>query len=574
MSAKTSIAIIVCSVLLPIGYFLVFRKLPEIQLKVWFLKSSFVVLSIITVVLGVTIYRFLEPRAKLLVVQLASRKWFLVSLLGLFLIVQWKVPNQYRVLSDEVNLLAVGHSFFHEFAPTLNTQGNYFKEKYKPKVQKDPKRPIFFGYLTSLAHFTFGYNYKHGFWLNNLLLFFAVFILFMFLVNQQVSPIVSTFTILCLFSHPVFLTAVYSSGFDTFSAIMLMVLLVLSLSHKSKFEKNRWDLIFVIAIIHFFLRYEYVVFAFLVLAYLYLTRREEMNRYMMERPFFILALSALTLPRFLQHFVTQTKHQENWDKSVLSFEYIPKNLEEFLKGITQLVGSPYNTVTLSILAVAIALAIGVTLKRKVKPSRLNKAEVFLITLWLCSCIVYLSHYFGKATHPAGARYFILPILGLTGLLLILSKEALEKFRIPLLIAGIAAFVFGSSEAKYDKVSAISPLVVKTNYLYEWLDRQDFLGHTTIITERPGHYIVKGMSALNFDSFNSNEKHWSNQMFEKRVTHLIAFQRIRKHNDKPYRKQNISSSWDVEILDEFHYNSSTYVRVSKLTPIDPMKIEQK
>ena len=56
----------------------------------------------------------------------------------------------------------------------------------------------------------------------------------------------------------------------------------------------------------------------------------------------LMFLGLLILPRFYQHVLTSSKHAERWSKATLSLEYVPKNLNEYLRSLFYFEVSPFS----------------------------------------------------------------------------------------------------------------------------------------------------------------------------------------------------------------------------------------
>jgi hypothetical protein len=489
------------------------------------------------------------------------KKWkhHLLGLLTLFALFMSKTDNEFRVLSDEANLISVSHSLFENKQPLIQTEGYYKNGIFHALTQKNPKRPIQYSTILACLHSIFGYNYKFAFYLNNFLLLSFIVAVFVF-TTKIANPPLAWLAVLMATAQPAIALTATSAGFDFFSLCLLFFLFVGVFSHVKSQDDERLMLCFLLWAPLAYARYEYILFASTLLFFAMTKNIERAKSFFKNNTKLIVGVLILIMPRFYQLVLTSSKHAERGALKTFSPEFLGGNLLEYLEAITSYSDAPFNLAITAIWVVALTLALSrlVLIKERVNRN-------YLMGLLFIGLIhgLYLCHYFGKASHPAGYRLFLLPTFSIT----ILSVFALTKvsktwIRALLAIAFAGTLAAGSTVSR-DPFLAISPLSRSTNRLTEWLDKNRQNRHSLIVAQRPGHYTIQGFSAVNFNYVDRNSKKIAGWIKDKRYSGIIFFQQVSKENGRPIKNSSIPDNFSPVLVNEFHYNNRSNLRVSIL-----------
>lgn len=490
------------------------------------------------------------------------------SIFGIFILFTFftfKVSNEFRVLSDEANILGVSHSMHYDNTPTIGTMGRYSNDNYIPIVQKDPKRPIEFSSLIFLAHRIAGYNWRYGFMLNNLLLLLVFLLLFIFF--ERISDKVVAWSAVLLFSsQPAFILTAFSSGFDFFALTLVFVFFFSVYCYQTQHHKKFLFSWLILWLLLLYSRYEYILFASILFVIGifkdFQAHRQCLKKYHLPLMFSLL----LVFPRIYQHILTSTKHAESFSGPTFSLLYVKQNILELWKGLSQLSDSPYTFGLLFLFLAALIIKVVGTIRIRSKID-LRQFWNFESLLWIVfvftSFAVYLTHYFGKSTHPAGYRLYLLPMFCVMMGTIFLFRNVSRNFKIALIICCVLLNVHAGRVVAHDPFLAISPLARSTNRILETL-LQEGNNHNEIIVvdERPGHYTILGFSAFNFSYLRNHMDSVQMWFKNKNYEDMILIQRIDKSSGAPTKDSKLPDGFKLIPIKEFHYNRNTNIRMSR------------
>ncbi len=372
------------------------------------------------------------------------KNWFLtiplrhaaVGVLGAVLcscLASFAVGYDFRTLSDEANLLSVSQSLFAKKAPMLTTMGYYYYDNFNALVAEVPTRPILFPLLVSLVHALVGYRPQNIFVLNTIL--FGLFLVVLFgwvytvgrrsgssehstATKSQPADEAALFLGLAaqcmVLSLPIVVLSAFSAGFDFMAAISFFAVLLLLQFYLKMPRADRLVFLWLSLLLNAHIRYESFVYLPVVIFVLVLSgniRFEFLKKY----KFLYIFSSVCLIPIITQRYLQKGNYQNPEGVRPFGFEHFQQNFLDLIKSFfvfdSQL---PFN----SILSWAVVLGIVVLAfdKRRwflTSIKRLDKNNTFVFTTFLLTAInivVYLFYYFGRASHPSSARFFILVAL--------------------------------------------------------------------------------------------------------------------------------------------------------------------
>ena len=139
------------------------------------------------------------------------------ALLAIFLFTREEA--RYKIVQDEPNLAntALG---FHESRTPLITEASF--EDYGVANTLD-KRPLFFPFLVSALHDTFGFNAKHPFYLNLFLTASLLLLVHSTVKSITASSFAAWLSIALLCSHPIIAQNSSGGGFELLNAVLILV---------------------------------------------------------------------------------------------------------------------------------------------------------------------------------------------------------------------------------------------------------------------------------------------------------------------------------------------------------------
>jgi len=182
--------------------------------KTIFIQSSFYIIFFLIIVAQTQCFLVAKKLDYKFTFRSRPQLYGLVSSLFLTVICFVSVPPNFRVLSDETNLLSVSQSMLQDGTVNQSLMGFKYYGNLHSIVQGVPNRPLLFPFLTFLLHVLTGYHYENAFILNGIFLFLCL--LGIDLVVRKFGDGFTALAAQLLFlSHPIVVLSATSAGFET-----------------------------------------------------------------------------------------------------------------------------------------------------------------------------------------------------------------------------------------------------------------------------------------------------------------------------------------------------------------------
>ena len=201
-----------------------------------------------------------------------GRQWpELLIALAATVVVFCSVPPQFRVLSDEADLLSMSETMLYEKGVYKTTMAkSYFgniQPIHVPEVDRD-KRPVMFSFFTHLLHAIRGYQYQNAFLCNGMLLF-ALLAMAAIVTERWLGWLAGYAVVILLAGYPLVSLYAMCAGFDFIAAFFLALVFVLLGAFMREPRADMFALLWVTTLVLAHTRYEsglaFVLIVFLLL---------------------------------------------------------------------------------------------------------------------------------------------------------------------------------------------------------------------------------------------------------------------------------------------------------------------
>ncbi len=430
--------------------------------------------------------------------------WALAISLFLVVTVWISVVPGFRVLSDESNLISVSKSFYLSKQPLNVTMGMQSFEKFQMLASEIPKRPLLYPFFISILHSIFGYHSLNAFLTNTLFLLFflTVTIVVVVKVRGWMLAIAATFLVL---SQPIITLSATSAGLDFFSVFWLFAFLLCLWKFLNTRTEQSFILLWCTGIMLSHTRYEsliYPLIVFLVLAIVY----PSLILALIRKYFVLLPMTLVFLiPLILQFYLSQGKYENPVGQPLFSLEYGWRNVVVYFQNFLRLdFYLPYATL-LNLLALAVILDLAISFLKGRLIISLNHKSVFYSIIFLLlavNMLIFMMHFMGSYNHPAQARFFIFSSLIYSFIPIIFSEKVGWLTPKRIVTAAILLFLIyhpvSTSKSFSNSLNEVRKTRFETDF-FKTKGRRDIL----LIIDRPGQYVIDGMSAVDFDFANKN-----------------------------------------------------------------------
>jgi hypothetical protein len=497
------------------------------------------------------------------------RPWAGVFLLGLVLtaLTFIAVGTEFRVLSDESNLISTSRSIFlHRTVENLLQAEPYYG--YFTTLESGlPTRPALFPFLVAIFHSLFGFNAYHGFVLN-----FAGAVAMVALMvrfgRQLVDWSYGVIAAVLLAAFPLYALVITSSGYDALNLFCVMAVFCLLHDFLKEPSARKLEVLCLTTVLAGQCRYESVLLIVPVAIAAFLRREKLQAEAYSWR---IVAVPLLMLPIVWQRqAMGLVTLQQDGRTDVFNVRHVWPNLV----GAYNLLFNPARTnFPRSNIVIGLALLgagwFAARLLRR-RATRLTYEMTALTALgMLLLMAVHLTFYMGDISAAYQMRMGLI-YLGLIALAAAYPVRALlvERWRRPLTYALLAVLFL------HELPVAVHNEVGKSLLLYrEFRDANSYFKKLdrpfVVISDWPVLYTAMGYGSMSYDYLRGN----ANKVRRSVRMHLYDVYAVEGvPEDKP-PKQAVPAVFASEAVAEFQNDANMVVRIAKLLPApDEVKIK--
>ncbi|MSR76870.1 MAG: hypothetical protein EXS63_01375 [Candidatus Omnitrophica bacterium] len=503
-------------------------------------------------------------------VQLLQNRWGILLALVLTAIVFISVPTHFRILSDETNLLAVSKSMAYEHRVDNVTMGKWYYHNFYPLNREFEKRPLLFPFLLHVIHTLLGYRPENAFFLNGIILFTLLAILFLW-VRRECGKRTAILTLVFAVSQPVLTQTATCAGFDL--AFVLFFILALACLHhflrKPSPDSFQWLWINLLMLAN--TRYESPLVVITILLALLVMGNLKRSYF---SPCWIFALTPLaTLPGIWQHWLRNSKENPFGipaDSPTFSFHHFLHHQKIFLKSFLNFYSlTPYATVLNWIGILGLLYFLVRHFQEKNLGSKTFRQFSLITFLSLAGLwILFHSYHFGDIGHPASARFFVIFYLAFSFLAAAFLVSISPLHSEWLYGLGAACFFLYHPLSVENRFS--NQLLLPREYRIT-LDFLKKIGHQNllVISERPGQYTVENYGAVDFKYANQNKDDLLRELGRHLYQEIYVIREINYETKKPVKDTTLHPAFQLEPVFEFQNKADAFVQISKVILTKPL-----
>ena len=475
------------------------------------------------------------------------RRWWklaLASVIGAaFAFCSTKVD--FKVLSDETNLLSVANMLV-QFGKASNTeQWTYYYHLYHALDVSVPSRPILFPLLTALVHGLNGMRWWSPFVVNFVCLS-ALFFLTLSWARDRLNPALPRVALafLALAMSPVLLINATSAGFDLCSLTFGFLAALLLQRHLRDGSEASLHALFYTLVCFASVRYESIVALPLVgAALLWKTRKIPWSLY--------LTCGFFLLPLFLQRYLTWGSFENPPGVPAFSPMHFIGHFPAFAEAFFLDPRGPYPIVIhwLGLAGVFLAL------------TRMQEAGRILAAYMAFLFVLLLSHHFGFAGHPTQVRLFLPLSFGLTLMALYFLSENVKAVEPRALLGVFAILLYHHHQyAVSDPLMSQLTMTREVRHVRDFLDEASPTNRDLFIYDRPGQLTALGRSAISVNHFNGNEKSFLENLDRDLYGRLIVIEKV-----SPGRPAAVTGPFRLEVLRRHQLTPEETLQIAEVVP---------
>lgn len=499
--------------------------------------------------------------------ELARRQWVPLAMAGAMTAVAvTSVRPEFRVLSDETNLLGVSQSMVYHKTTYNSTQQKRYFETMNPISFELEKRPLVFPFFVHLVHLVRGYSPENPFVLNAGVLFALLAVLGV-AANRLGGAACAAGAVALVGSYPLVVACARSGGFDLLATFFAVVSLGLAYLHMLRPSGRSMALLTATVLVFAQVRYESLVYVAVIGAGLLVFRHVRWS-YLREQLWLYALAPLLLAPLVAQRVLMPRPYENEADVAAFSLRSLGGFLGRFFSAQVNFeFFQPHVPVLYWLALPALALLAGWWLRRRAAVGAQPHLQWVLIVVGALavSHVVLFSYYFGDFTHPASARFFLnlSIVVALAPVALHLLRPAwLTAPRFVALAALIA--VVHHPVTLQDRFTASQTLWRESRIEWQFLaQRAD--PNVLVIAARPGQFTVMNYGAVDFGHARNNTAALLNELRRNLYSDIIVFQRISYESGAPVGPDTLGPGFALQPLKELQSSAGSYIRISRVVP---------
>lgn len=473
------------------------------------------------------------------------------------------VPPEWRVLSDEANLISVSRSFVLNHKAENITMGKNYYDLFAALEVGTPTRPLLYPFLVYLVHLVRGFDPSNGYWANALVavLFFTGLF---YWTKRRYTWQIAAAALVAILSAPVVTLAITCAGFD-FLAFALC-LFVFALFLRMQKDPNAENLLLlsasVLMLAH--VRYESIL-VFPIVTFFLLIFGNLKTAFLWRYKYFYALIPFLLSPIGLQRYLTQGQYENPTGGPPLAAEYFFKYFGRFIESQMDITYRyPYPTIYLWLCYLFGFFSLILLATKKFKlPKEHQKAFLVISISFLALNTIYLAHHFGDAMHPSQSRFFLLWV-GTWTLMPIFSWPVIEKWLRPSHLIGIslASFILYHPFAAENTFMKSLTLPRQQRWLSEFLQKYPNK-RVLVVYERPVQMIASGYGAVDASYANNNSNVLLKELKNGLYRDIVVVQRVEIANGNPRHEDSLNEVYVLEKLAEWQTTEFETLRISRV-----------
>ena len=472
---------------------------------------------------------------------------------------------QFRLLSDETNLLSVSKSMLYDKHVANVTQGKWFHLNFYAEEYQPEKRPFLFPFCTYLLHVLFGFRVWHPFVVNALALAATLFLIFVFL-KKRVGAAAAAGGMLLVLAQPVVTQTAASAGMDMLSALCLTAGLMSLGWFLEKPGPGRFLLVWFQFLLLSHARYEGFLYFGVLLGALGWNGKLRAGFF---RPLWLYAMTPLLMvPIYWQRVLMPTDLEVPEGAHAFDPSNLIAHTADFLRAMFRFdFYLPYASVV-NLAGLVFLGVLGVRIWTRAANATAAERSWWGISAALVGTywVVVNAHYSPFALIYDGVRLLVPAVLVLS-VSCALGLGGLAWFRArPFYFVSLAAAVFCTYHPMSLENRGWNAVLLTREYrnVTSFLERQ---GHRNflVIAYRPGIYTARDWGAVSFLYANANREALMQEFRQHLYRDLFVVQEIDLATGQPSSQTALDPAFALEPLIEFQKQipALTKTRISRV-----------
>lgn len=475
------------------------------------------------------------------------------------------VPPDYRVLSDETNLVGVSKSMTFKKTVTNTTEGYWYYRTFYPENDGIEKRPLMFPFFASLAHTFTGYRHTNVFGVNFVFLVF-IFLLTYLYFKKIAGSWAAYAAVLLLSSQPLISLCAASGGMDTMALLFFMIVFMSLGWYLAKPDADKLLFLWIQLLMFINVRYELIAIVAWIALALIVSGSIPWRYIRPYRPLYLLS-PLLVLPYFLQRLLTWGDFElANNTVKPFAFDHMIRHTGNFLVTLIDVeMFLPYATAVNLTGVVGLLCFLWMFLGKKIVAEKMTRrATWILLSAMTLYWMIISSHHMGISDHPTQARFFMVFVTILTGFAAwLLSRQSwIKKYPAVFIGLALACMTLYLPVASENRFANTLLLIREYHFIEDFIKKQpdkNFL----LVTNRPGMFTVENYGAITISRANKDREKIFSNLERKLFREVYVFQHIDYVTKAPSKGFELAKPFTLQPVAELQNTTKEKLRISRV-----------
>lgn len=468
---------------------------------------------------------------------------------------------EFRVLSDETNLLSVSRSMLAERRVDNVLSAKWYFNNLRTVTTEHEKRPFAYPFAVFAAHALTGFRPANAFAVNFVFCFLFLAALYAFL-RPLYGPWAAAGGLLLAAAQPLFTVTAASGAMDLTALLFLFLSFLLLREYLRRNDAASFALFWAALLAMASARYEGGPIAAALFAWLLASKRLPAER-LASWPFALTPF--ILLPALWQRFFYVTDQQNPAGVAAFDPANLPRNFGGLLRGLLSPGFEHPYAAAVCVLGLAAIVVIFFRLAAGGWPEKKEDRQALWLAFAALAFIMLVAgcFHFGDALHAVTARYY-LP-----------AAAALSAAAVPALarLAGTGRPFFFSAAALF---LVYHPAAVENRFMNNLFGSREFRQHNAFLESvgdkqvlavafRPGQVTALGRGAVSFHYARANRAELMTELQRRLYKKIFVFQEIYYATGRPTPDTELGPEYQLKTLVEQQNTADSYLRISEVVP---------
>jgi hypothetical protein len=473
---------------------------------------------------------------------------------------------QFKVLSDETNLVATGRSLALDGRFDFPETSRFALGVYHPIDWVFDKRPPLFTFLLALVDALTGFRVKNVWILNGVITGATAFVAAAFLKKRFGRPW-NLLAIVWAVANPIVMQTAGAAGVEPTSCLVWAIAGVVLVSVLEDGTAESFDLLIATVFLVGLSRLEAGPLGALLLAGAILASPERDKLLEKLREEWLLWLGpVIAMPVIIQQVRIKDYFQGTHEKP-FALAHVLDNVDNwrrvFLDGGRLY---PFNAVVTTVEVVAFVVIVALVLARRTALTKAERAAFLLFAAATGAFILLFSaYYWGQPTKATSARFYALPMffLGLTVVPFVRRFAAIAER--PVAVAAVFGLVFAfafpaaHNRAFPSTINWRKEHLAITDYVFPRLPEKQIL----LVSHIASQFVIYPMGSITFEAFKTGRAAIERELDRKALDEVLVVQEINVGDRKPSDKTVVDDDVKLQTVFERQTTASSVLRISRL-----------